>query len=155
MDNHRRHRSAGEFEGVRNYQPFYGSRYHSGYSHRGRCDRNQGHYMREHQQHSSYHSTHRDRSRSPIIGCQEGRRQSNARRNDEGRRQPYRRRESYRGSHYHKHHYDVQKAEPSSAFKIWDDQRLKDLARNKDPNIVEVLFNDQIAFLACLIKTVF
>ena len=156
MDNHRRRRFAGRFERVgSDHQPrFYGNQYHGSYSQREKgCDRKPGHSMRENQQQSSHHSTYRGRSRSPI----QSRKESSSRERFEGWRQPHWVRESGRDTHHHKHrYYDVQKTGVNlgvnSAFKIWDEERLKDLAKKTDQDIVEVLFNDQIAFFDMLNK---
>ena len=91
----------------------------------------------EYQQQCSYRDAHRDRSRSPIRASVEGRRHSHWRR------------ESGRNNNY-KHHYNVQRTEISNPFEIWDDERLKYLAKKTDPNIVEILFNDQKGFFGTL-----
>ena len=152
MDNHRRRRrSAGRFERVgSDHQPrFYGNQYHGNSQREKGCDRKPGHSMREDRQQSSHHSTYRGRSRSPI----QSRSSSSSRESHEGWRQPHLVRESGRDTHHHKHrYYDVQKTSVNNAFKIWDEEHLKDLARKTDQDIVEVLFNDQVAFFDMLNK---
>ena len=108
-----------------------------------RYERSGGHLAREHQQWRSHHSSYRDRSRSPIRSQQRSTRSSKE-------WQPHWRRGSNRD--YHKHHYKVEKADATSAFENWDDQRLKDLAKKTDSDIVEILFDDQKAFIDMLNK---
>ena len=159
MDNHRRHCSVGRSERVGNaHQPrFHGSQYRGDHSYReqGReqgCNIKRRHSTREDQQQSLHHSTYRGRSRSPIQSREQS--SSSGRGSFEEWRQPHRGRELGRDSHhrYQKHHYDVRKTDVKSAFKSWDEERLRDLARTTDQDIVEVLFNDQIAFFNMLNK---
>ena len=149
MYNHRRHRSAG-------HQPagFRGSQY---YRNTQREVARKGHNSKQwrsirldpwldHQQ-DSHHSTRRDRSRSPI----QSREQNNSRSSE-----PTWGRESSRdGRYHHKPRYDVQTQKAvgnADAFKIWNEEHLKHLATRADPDIVEVLFDDQIAFFGMLNK---
>ena len=109
-----------------------GDDYHRYRSHDGQFRSN---HLREdesqYQQQCSHRDAHRDRSRSPI------------RASIEGRRHAHWRRQSGRNNDYHKRHYKVQRTEISNPFEIWDDEHLKYLAKKTDPNIVEILFNDQ------------
>ena len=154
MDNRRRYHSAGRSEWIGGYhQPrFHGSHYYSDHSQRTkRYNRIQRDYMRENQQCSSHHSTHRERSRSPMRSHWQSQEQTSNRSSEEWRRQHWRR-ESDRDVRYHKHRYDVQKADVTSTFKNWDDQRLKDLGKKTGASIVEILFNDEVAFFSMLNK---
>ena len=155
MDNHRRQQSVGRSERVRNaHQPrFYGSQYHGNHSYRQQGCKRKGHSTREDQQQSFHHSTYRGRSRSPIKSRAQSS-SSSGRGSFKGWKQPHWGRELGRDRHYQyqKHRYDVQKTDVNSVFKSWDEERLKDLARTTDQDIVEVLFNDQIAFFDMLNK---
>lgn len=125
-DSHRSRSSTGRSEaGMRSVRSGHDHHYRS---HGGQLRNN--HLREEYQQRCSHRDAHRDRSRSPI------------RANIEGRRHVHWRRQSGKDNDYHKRHYNVQR-EISNPFEIWDDERLKYLAKKTDPIIVEILFNDQ------------
>jgi len=159
MDSHRNHRSTGRFERGTGFHQHWSraSQYHD-YDYHSQKEKwpNRNYYERQNQQQLSQHGGYRGRSRSPIRNQQNhGNNRSSEVRSEgrrvhsEGRKQPYRRKDSSRDN---KRHYIVQKAEASSAFEIWDNQHLKDLARKTDPDIVEILFNDQATFFGMLSK---
>ena len=127
-DNHRSHCSTGRSGAARR-----SARVGDDYQYRSRGGQFRDNHLtrEEYQQQYSRHDGHRDRSRSPM------------RISTEGRRQAHRRRESGRDNGCHKCHYNVQRTEISNAFEVWDDERLKYLAKKTDSSIVEILFNDQ------------
>ena len=153
MYDHRRHRSAGHQPAGFHRTQYYGDTQRETVrkGHNKQCEKQWRSMRLDHLQSShrgSHNSTLRDRSRSPIQT-----REQNNSRSSEGWRQPSWGRESGRdGRYHHKPRYDVQKVDGNSAFKIWDEEHLKHLARRTDPDIVEVLFNDQISFFGMLNK---